>query len=1323
MEKFSLVVISGTTLSALLLASVIFIMVASASYPMFHYDLQRTGNVSGDAPMTDQRSWSTYIGGLVGSSPIMSDGKVFVSNWFAEWSGGVNGLYCLNETTGEIIWNNSLGGGGGASTAAISGDKLFVGSLAGDLYCINASNGTTIWNKTIEHSPAYWGVASSPLVYENMIFVTTFSNNASNNGTLHVLDFNGSELWNISTGDTFYYTSPAVADGNIFFAGNLTNHSLFCANISSQDILWRFNTSTQIKSTPAIWNNTILFASADRLYAVNITGEEVWNKPFSCKMSSPAVSNGKVYIGSSTSRLYCYNANDGSEVWTTTVNGPIYSSPVVANDTVYFGTNTPNGTIYALNATDGTLRWSYSLNPPSGSYYNIMSSPAVSDGILFIGADDGRVYAFGEKPAITAKIRIEGKNKTIWNGEVAFSNSTIVDTNGTSHYIPYPSALGALDEASKKGNFSYEVVYYPTYDALYVRSIADESDWWHYWVNYTMPMVGADKYELKESDYVLWGYSESWTPSPLKISLEKEVVRINETFNVAVFNVSANITTPVENATVYVDPQSYKTDKKGNTMISIPNAGIYRIYAEKEGYIRSEKRRIEVKEEGVVFDIGPGTYPSIFGTHYGTIKPKNNLTITKIYTYPCPGTGGHIEYVRIYGNGINVSGEWNGYRGDWHNITFDTPFTLLANHTYNYCIKTGSYPQIIHNRTCETDDGIITCEKFIDANGFIYNDWIPAIKLYGFEKIRVLPNIATVNVRIEGRNATIWAGEVTFSNSTIVDTDNVSHYLDKPTALGAVDAAAKLGNFSYEVENQTWGLFLKSIRGEAYDPSTWDGWMYRVDYVMPMVGAADFVLNETEPPTLPHKEVLWYYGSWTDKPLRIYLDKTSVKVNEQFSATVESYNDTTSLWDLVGNATVYVDSYNYTTAINGSVVISISNVGSYTVYAEKGGYIRSEKKTVIVTPTGDGGDGGDGISYWWSGSVTLPPGTFTKTAFNTGKTYTINWWTALGALQKASEVGVFSYEIIETTWGPFVYSIAGKKTGDEGPMSGWMYRVNREIPMVGASEYSVSIGNEIEWFFAKSMDTTPLTSSMALRIEIASSGVSEGGEGAGGVSPTPTPTPVPPKIAEETKTIKFIEAGGNASLTFNKTEITRIIINANNTIHNAEITIQQIEKPENVTNVSGNSYRYFNITTTNLTATNMANATIEFRVNKTWINESDIDETTITLNRYSDINNNWSALPTSKIEEDNASLYFESETQSFSLFAIPGEEKTVIEAETEVPTTEATAPSIPLPAVTPTPTPTPISAPVHIIPMFLILIVIAVIVITSVIIVVLRSKK
>lgn len=49
-----------------------------------------------------------------------------------------------------------------------------------------------------------------------------------------------------------------------------------------------------------------------------------------------------------------------------------------------------------------------------------------------------------------------------------------------------------------------------------------------------------------------------------------------------------------------------------------------------------------------VFDTGNGTYPSIFGTHNGTNKPSHGITVNEMYTYPCIGTGGHSEYVRIY---------------------------------------------------------------------------------------------------------------------------------------------------------------------------------------------------------------------------------------------------------------------------------------------------------------------------------------------------------------------------------------------------------------------------------------------------------------------------------------------------------------------------------------------------------------------------------------------------------------------------------------------------------------------------------------------------
>ncbi|KAF5427108.1 hypothetical protein C5S39_14005 [Candidatus Methanophagaceae archaeon] len=147
---------------------------------------------------------------------------------------------------------------------------------------------------------------------------------------------------------------------------------------------------------------------------------------------------------------------------------------------------------------------------------------------------------------------------------------------------------------------------------------------------------------------------------------------------------------------------------------------------------------IKVRAEGNTtnfFDTGPGTYPSCSGTHTGELTPAQDLKVSKLYTYPCAGTGGHSESIELHeGSELIASGTWNGYQSDWHNITLHNEtgasyVTLLKDRTYNYAIKTGSYPQIIHRQTFTNEYGEITCAQFTDANGVIYDDRIPAIRL------------------------------------------------------------------------------------------------------------------------------------------------------------------------------------------------------------------------------------------------------------------------------------------------------------------------------------------------------------------------------------------------------------------------------------------------------------------------------------------------------------------------------------------------------------------------------------------------------------------
>ena len=135
---------------------------------------------------------------------------------------------------------------------------------------------------------------------------------------------------------------------------------------------------------------------------------------------------------------------------------------------------------------------------------------------------------------------------------------------------------------------------------------------------------------------------------------------------------------------------------------------------------------------GAIFDTGSprNPYPSIMGTHKGTIKPNHTIIATKLYTYPCPGTGGHTEYARIWNATWEANATWEGYAGEWHNISFDKTVVLFAGETYFYEIRTGSYPQIHHTDALLTANGWINCTEFEDVNGKVYYDWIPAIKLF-----------------------------------------------------------------------------------------------------------------------------------------------------------------------------------------------------------------------------------------------------------------------------------------------------------------------------------------------------------------------------------------------------------------------------------------------------------------------------------------------------------------------------------------------------------------------------------------------------------------
>lgn len=71
---------------------------------------------------------------------------------------------------------------------------------------------------------------------------------------------------------------------------------------------------------------------------------------------------------------------------------------------------------------------------------------------------------------------------------------------------------------------------------------------------------------------------------------------------------------------------------------------------------------------------------SILETGPGTITPNCTITVSKHYTWPCPGMAWNSEHVKIgYVSGTVTGQSWDGYHEEsWFFIGFPYPFILVA---------------------------------------------------------------------------------------------------------------------------------------------------------------------------------------------------------------------------------------------------------------------------------------------------------------------------------------------------------------------------------------------------------------------------------------------------------------------------------------------------------------------------------------------------------------------------------------------------------------------------------------------------------------------
>jgi outer membrane protein assembly factor BamB len=314
------------------------------------------------------------------ASPAVVNGIVYMSGAPPQISGSPSNLYALSEATGKRLWAFTFGGTSIGGTPAVVNGRIYI-RIGPFLYALRAATGNIEWAFRTAGSLDW-----SPSVANRIVYI------GAGDGKLYAVTAgNGEELWSFTTAGGII-SSPTVANGVVYVGSGDGN--IYALNAVTGVELWSFSTGASISySNVAVATGVAYVANAEgNVYALNATsGAELWSFNAGAGIASPlAVANGVVYLDTSgpNGEVAALSAATGHQLWSFTTGGAIdSSSPAVANGVVYVGST--DDTVYALSATTGTELWRF----PTG--LAVESSPAVVNGRVYIGSDDGNLYAFG----------------------------------------------------------------------------------------------------------------------------------------------------------------------------------------------------------------------------------------------------------------------------------------------------------------------------------------------------------------------------------------------------------------------------------------------------------------------------------------------------------------------------------------------------------------------------------------------------------------------------------------------------------------------------------------------------------------------------------------------------------------------------------------------------------------------------------------------------------------------------------------------------------------------------------------------------------------
>jgi outer membrane protein assembly factor BamB len=369
-------------------------VVAQSEWTNFRGDPQLRGTSEAIIPVRPSLLWSFKTGDAIKASPVVSEGIIV--------AGSVDGNVYGITLEGKMKWKINTGNGI-ESAALIRNGVAYIGNLDGKVFAIELQTGRTLWTYATEGqimgAPNYWSGIS-----------TTGKGNTGSGGKvragdggvvvigsydyfLHGIDAaTGEGRWKYEA-DNFINGTPAIYEGVAVFGG--CDGLLHQVNVQDGSLKKRQPVATYVAGSVAVDDWITFVGDYDgKFTCLDIrAGEERWSfknseaeLPF---IASPALGKKRVYIGNRDKYVYCFNRENGELIWSVNTLGRVDASPVLLGQQLLVATM--RGDLMLLNASDGKITWTYELGSA------VFGNPAVIDGYIIAGAQDGRIYCIGQK--------------------------------------------------------------------------------------------------------------------------------------------------------------------------------------------------------------------------------------------------------------------------------------------------------------------------------------------------------------------------------------------------------------------------------------------------------------------------------------------------------------------------------------------------------------------------------------------------------------------------------------------------------------------------------------------------------------------------------------------------------------------------------------------------------------------------------------------------------------------------------------------------------------------------------------------------------------